>query len=128
MDVVIAESKMSLRYRIPRLLLFVIVLPVCNTDTKIQADLEAVDMTTNQSIDLGSSDAIMNVRVDMGTPDSNINSNHSECGDESLTQWEQKMLEAHNRWRASVEPPAANMYRVYWDTNSMRSRSHQEFT
>jgi hypothetical protein len=36
-----------------------------------------------------------------------------ECG--SLTQWEQKMLDAHNSWRSSVEPPAANMYRAYWD-------------
>ena len=27
------------------------------------------------------------------------------------------MLEDHNAWRASVNPPAANMFRVYWDTN-----------
>lgn len=25
------------------------------------------------------------------------------------------MLDAHNRWRASVEPPAADMLRVHWD-------------
>jgi len=37
------------------------------------------------------------------------------CGDTPLTQWEQKMLDAHNRWRGSVEPPAADMYRVHWD-------------
>ncbi|MCB9612965.1 MAG: CAP domain-containing protein [Sandaracinus sp.] len=34
---------------------------------------------------------------------------------EGLTQWEQKMLEAHNRWRAEVEPPAEGMLRVRWD-------------
>jgi len=27
------------------------------------------------------------------------------------------MLDAHNLWRESVEPAAANMYRVYWDRN-----------
>ena len=34
-----------------------------------------------------------------------------------LNQWEQKMLDAHNRWRSSVSPAAANMLRVYWDIN-----------
>ncbi len=37
------------------------------------------------------------------------------CEDGPLTQWEQKMLDAHNQWRSSVDPPAADMYRVYWD-------------
>ena len=37
------------------------------------------------------------------------------CGETPLTEWEQKMLEAHNRWRAAVEPAAAEMYRVHWD-------------
>ena len=26
------------------------------------------------------------------------------------------MLDKHNEWRGSVTPPAADMYRVYWDT------------
>lgn len=26
------------------------------------------------------------------------------------------MLDAHNRWRGSVDPPAKDMYRVHWDT------------
>ncbi len=43
------------------------------------------------------------------------------CGDEPLTQWEQKMLDAHNQWRASVDPAAADMYRVYWDLNIARN-------
>lgn len=33
-----------------------------------------------------------------------------------LTQWEKMMLDRHNTWRASVSPPAAQMYRVHWDT------------
>ncbi|MEZ4446349.1 MAG: CAP domain-containing protein [Polyangiaceae bacterium] len=37
-------------------------------------------------------------------------------GDCALTQWEQKMLDAHNEWRELVEPPAKDMYRVYWDS------------
>ena len=41
----------------------------------------------------------------------------SECDNQTLTHWEQMMLDDHNQWRASVEPPAANMYRVYWDRN-----------
>lgn len=36
--------------------------------------------------------------------------------DTPLTQWEQMMLDAHNEWRASVEPAAADMHRLYWDT------------
>lgn len=34
-----------------------------------------------------------------------------------LTEWEQMMLDDHNEWRALVNPPAANMHRVYWDRN-----------
>ncbi|MEZ4222235.1 MAG: CAP domain-containing protein [Polyangiaceae bacterium] len=37
------------------------------------------------------------------------------CDGAPLTQWEQKMLDDHNKWRGSVNPPAANMYRVHWD-------------
>lgn len=37
------------------------------------------------------------------------------CDDAPLTQWEQMMLDSHNTWRGSVDPPAANMLRVYWD-------------
>ena len=33
----------------------------------------------------------------------------------TLTDWERMMLEAHNQWRASVDPPAAGMLRVHWD-------------
>lgn len=32
-----------------------------------------------------------------------------------LTEWEQMMLDDHNEWRTTVEPPAANMHRLYWD-------------
>ncbi|MCA9715963.1 MAG: hypothetical protein H6713_06750 [Myxococcales bacterium] len=35
------------------------------------------------------------------------------CGE--LNDWEQMMLDDHNTWRASVDPPAGDMYRVYWD-------------
>lgn len=35
--------------------------------------------------------------------------------DAPLTAWEQMMLDAHNEWRASVEPAAAQMHRLYWD-------------
>jgi len=38
-----------------------------------------------------------------------------------LTQWEKMMFESHNKWRASVSPPAKNMYRLYWDTNIARN-------
>jgi len=34
----------------------------------------------------------------------------------TLTQWEQMMLDRHNQWRASAEPAAKDMYRLYWDT------------
>ena len=37
--------------------------------------------------------------------------------EQPLTQWEQMMLDRHNEWRASVDPPAGNMQRVYWDVN-----------
>ncbi len=40
----------------------------------------------------------------------------TSCDGTSLTQWEQMMLDSHNDWRASVSPPAADMYRVYWDS------------
>lgn len=40
-----------------------------------------------------------------------------QCGDAALTQWEQMMLDAHNEWRSSVDPPAADMYRVHWDSS-----------
>lgn len=39
------------------------------------------------------------------------------CGDTALTQWEQNILDRHNEWRGSADPPAANMLRVYWDRN-----------
>lgn len=48
---------------------------------------------------------------------SELEAGSSECVDQTLTQWEQKMLDDHNQWRASVDPPAANMHRVYWDRN-----------
>ncbi|MGB1015643.1 MAG: CAP domain-containing protein [Nannocystaceae bacterium] len=34
----------------------------------------------------------------------------------TLTNWEQMILDDHNNWRSSVDPPASEMYRVYWDT------------
>ncbi len=37
------------------------------------------------------------------------------CDGEPLSDWEQMMLDEHNRWRASVSPPAANMHRLHWD-------------
>lgn len=40
---------------------------------------------------------------------------HDPCGDQPLTDWERMMLDDHNQWRASVDPPAADMYRVHWD-------------
>lgn len=52
-----------------------------------------------------------------GSDVATIDTGPTVCGDEPLTQWEQKMLDAHNRWRASVEPAAADMYRLYWDRN-----------
>lgn len=36
--------------------------------------------------------------------------------DTPLTDWERMMVDSHNEWRSSVAPPAANMNRVYWDT------------
>jgi hypothetical protein len=51
-----------------------------------------------------------------GSP-SELEASSSECENQTLTQWEQNMLDAHNEWRASVEPAAANMYRLYWDRN-----------
>ncbi|HND08959.1 MAG TPA: CAP domain-containing protein [Pseudomonadota bacterium] len=50
-----------------------------------------------------------------GGANSDAGANAQSC--KPLTQWEQKMLDAHNRWRSTVSPPAANMQRVYWDTN-----------
>lgn len=40
----------------------------------------------------------------------------ASCNGEKLTDWEQMMLDVHNQWRAQVEPPAANMFRLHWDT------------
>ncbi len=39
------------------------------------------------------------------------------CDGTALTQWEQMMLDAHNEWRAAVDPQAADMCRLYWDAN-----------
>ena len=33
-----------------------------------------------------------------------------------LNQWQQKILQKHNTWRAAVSPPASNMFRLVWDT------------
>lgn len=38
------------------------------------------------------------------------------CEGTELTEWEQMMLDSHNRWRESVEPAADGMQRVYWDS------------
>ncbi len=56
--------------------------------------------------------------VDAGTTgSSDASTAPTTCGDTPLTDWEQMMLDEHNRWRTEVQPPAANMHRVYWDRN-----------
>ena len=53
----------------------------------------------------------------MGTAGSESDSSGmSPACDSPLTDWEQMMLDAHNDWRSSVDPPAADMKRIYWDT------------
>lgn len=88
-------------------LAFVVVtaLATCCRDTSGQADVMGTD-SNSDSISGGNSDG-----------DNNTDSDLSGCPATALTEWEQMMLDAHNRWRASAEPPAANMYRLYWDTN-----------
>lgn len=80
-------------------------------------DVSAGDATTN---DVGASDAGSNSGADVRVGASDGGGAPGDSGGSTtscrpLTQWQQKMLDAHNRWRSSVDPPAANMLRVYWD-------------
>ena len=83
--------------------------------------LACSDDTSGDSSSSGTDDAT-GAETDDDRPGDNDNGEgaSTDTGDpvcEPLTDWEQMMLDAHNEWRATVDPPAADMYRVYWDLN-----------
>lgn len=66
----------------------------------------------------GDGDAAPDIDAGTGRTDAAGTDGGEGC---ALTQWEQAMLDAHNEWRASVDPPAAGMHRVRWDREIARN-------
>ncbi len=81
----------------------------CGDDSSMDGD--AGGRRDGSTSDVGAPDA---AGRDGARSDTSFDSAVS-CGDVPLTDWEQKMLDDHNRWRAMVEPAAADMHRIYWD-------------
>ncbi len=82
-----------------------------DTDTDSDADTDSDTVGDTDTDTDGDTDSDGDNDSDADT-DSDL---PTSCDGTALTHWEQMMLDAHNGWRASVEPPAANMYRLYWD-------------